>query len=225
MSHLQAIADNLWTASVPHLFMGLHVGTRMTVVRLHTGGVLLYSPIPLRAELRAEIDAIGPVIHIVCPNLFHHMYAGQALVAYPNALLHGPEKLRQKRKDLSIPAVLSETPHADWQEDLQPIAIRGSLMNETVFFHPASKTLITSDLVENFKTSAHAPTRFWLWLGGILGHVGWHRVLRVVYLNRKAARESVDRILALPFERVIIAHGDVIEQNAKETLREGLRWL
>lgn len=225
MSQLQVIADNIWTASAPHSFMGFHVGTRMTVVKLHTGGVLLYSPIPLSVALRAEIDAIGPVTHIVCPNLFHHLYAGEAVEAYPGALLHGPRELRRKRRDLWIRAELSEMPHPDWQGDLQPLAIGGSLMRETVFFHPASKTLITSDLVENFKTAAHAPTRFWLWLGGILGKVGWHRVLRLVYFNRRAARATVERILALPFERVIIAHGDIITRNAKETLREGLKWL
>jgi hypothetical protein len=225
MSRLQAITDHLWTASAPHLFMGFHVGTRMTVVKLHTGGVLLYSPIALDAALRAEIDAIGPVTHIVCPNLFHHMYAGAALAAWPQALLHGPAGLKKKRRDLPLAAELSETPHPDWQGDLQPLALRGSLMHETVFFHAASKTLITSDLVENFRTAAHAPTRFWLWLGGILGRVGWHRVLRLVYFNRRAARESVEKILALPFERVIVAHGDIIERDAQATLREGLRWL
>lgn len=225
MNHLQAVADNLWVASAPHSFMGFHVGTRMTVVRLHTGGVLLYSPVPLQAALRAEIDAIGPVAHIVCPNLFHHLYAGEAVAAYPGALLHGPEALRRKRKDLPIAALLSEAPHPDWAGDLQPLAVQGSLMHETVFFHAASKTLITSDLVENFRTAAHAPTRIWLWLGGILGRVGWHRVLRLVYVNRRRARASIERILALPFERVIIAHGDIIEGGAKEALREGMRWL
>jgi hypothetical protein len=225
VSRLQAVAENLWTVSVHHPFMGLHVGTRMTVVRLHTGGVLLYSPVPLDAALRAEIDAIGPVMHIVCPNVFHHMYAGEAVAAYPQALLHAPAELRKKRKDLPIAAELSETPHPDWQGDLQSFALRGSLMHETVFYHPASRTLITSDLVENFKTMPHLPTRIWFWLGGILGRVGWHRALRLVYVNRRAARVSVEQILGLPFERVIVAHGDIIEHDAKETLREGLRWL
>lgn len=225
MSKLQAIANNLWAASAHHAFIGLHVGTRMTVVKLHTGGVLLYSPIALDAELRAAIDAIGPVTHIVCPNLFHHMYAGDAKAAYPAAKLHGPAKLQQKRRDLTFDAVLSETPHPDWAGDLEAVTVQGSLLYETVFFHPASKTLVSSDLVENFKTADHAPTRAWLWLGGILGRVGWHRLMRVVYWNRRAARASVERLLALPFERVIIAHGDVIEQDAKATLREGLSWL
>lgn len=225
MAELQRIADNLWVAFAPHNFMGLHVGTRMTVVKLHTGGVLLYSPIPVDAALHAAIDAIGPVTHIVCPNVFHHMYAGDAKAMYPAALLHGPTALRKKRPDLHLDAELTDTPHLDWVGDLQPFSIRGSLMHETVFYHPSSKTLITSDLVENFKTADHAPTRFWLWLGGILGKVSWHRVLRVVYWNRRAARQSIDAVLALPFERVIIAHGDLIETDAQATLREGMSWL
>lgn len=225
MPALLNLADGLWVAAAPHHFMGLHVGTRMTVVKLHTGGVLLYSPIALDGNLRRELDAIGPVTHIVCPNLFHHMYAGAAKAAYPAATLHGPAPLRKKRPDLALDADLTETPHPDWAGDLEAVTVQGSLMHETVFFHAASRTLITSDLVENFKHAEHLPTRAWLWLGGILGRVSWHRVLRLVYWNRRAARASVERLLALPFERVIIAHGDVIERDAKATLREGLRWL
>ena len=170
MPTLQRLAETLWVASVPHHFMGLHVGTRMTVVKLHTGGVLLYSPIPLDDALRAAIHDIGPVTHIVCPNVFHHMYAGDAKAAYPAAVLHGPAALRRKRPDLPLEAVLGDTPHLDWKGDLEPLTVRGSLMHETVFFHPASKTLITSDLVENFSKADHLPTRSslagkrWFWI-------------------------------------------------------------
>ena len=225
MSQLEQIAENIWAASAPHSFVGLHVGTRMTVMRLSSGAVLLHSPIALSAGLRSAIDAIGPVQHIVCPNLFHHMYAGAAVAAYPKALLHGPKKLHKKRSDLHFDAVLSDTPHADWQQDLLPITIAGSLLNETVLFHVPSKTLITSDLVENFKTHPHWLTRSYLKLNGMLGNITWPPVMRVVYLNRKAARASVERILALPFERVVIAHGDIISENAREALREGLKWV
>ena len=187
--------------------------------------MLLHSPIPITEALRTAIDLIGPVNHIVCPNMFHHMHAGGAVGVYPGALLHGPPKLHKKRRDLRFHARLSEVPHADWKDDLVPITIQGSIVRETVLFHPASKTLITSDLVENFKSHSHRPTRIYLRLGGLLGKAGWHPLMRLLYLNRRAARASVDSILALPFERVVVAHGDVIATNARETVREGIKWL
>lgn len=105
------------------------------------------------------------------------------------------------------------------------ISIAGSMLRETVFYHPSSRTLITSDLVENFKAHSHWLTRCYLRLNGMLGNVTWPPMMRIVYTNRSAARESVARILALPFERVVVAHGDVITDNARETLRKGLEWL
>ncbi|MFL9873828.1 DUF4336 domain-containing protein [Paraburkholderia megapolitana] len=224
-SELEKIAEDIWVSKAPHSFLGLHVDTRMTVIRLSSGKVLLHSPVPITPELRASIDAIGPVGHVVCPNLFHHVYAQQALTTYPDARLHGPEKLHRKRRDLRFDAVLSEEPDPDWRNDLVSISITGSLLKETVFYHPASKTLITSDLVENFKAHSHWLTLGYLKLNGMLGNVTWPPMMRVVYTNRRAARESVARILALPFERVVVAHGDVITDNARETLRKGLEWL
>ena len=153
------------------------------------------------------------------------MYAADVVAAFPGALLHGPAKLQRKRKDLKFDAVLSETPHPDWDGQLLPLTIGGSLLNETLFYHPASKTLISSDLVENFHQCSHAPTRWYLWLGGILGKVGWHPLLRLVYLNRRRARADVSRLLQWPFERVILAHGDILTDNARDQVRAGLAWL
>ena len=197
----------------------------MTVVRLSNGRLLLHSPIALSPDLVRAITELGEVGHIVCPNLFHHVYADEAIRAFPGAQLHGPAKLHRKRRDLRFDSVLSESPHADWAADLVPITIDGSLLRETVFYHPASRTLISSDLVENFAGSDDTVTRLYLRLGGILGKVSWHPLLRPVYYGRKKARASVDRILDLPFENVIVGHGDLITRDARSSLRSGLAWL
>jgi len=225
MPALDTLTKDIWTASVPHSFMGLHVGTRMTVVRLSSGRLLLHSPVPLDAGLRAEIDALGEVGHIVCPNLFHHLYAAGAVAAYPRALLHGPAALQRKRKDLRFDAVLTEAPHPEWGGDFELLTIEGCLLRETVFYHPASRTLIACDLVENFHASPHWLTRHYLRLGGVLGHVGWHPLLRVVYRDRRVARACIDRLLEWPFERVALAHGDPLTERAHDAVRQGMAWL
>ncbi|MEE4251210.1 MAG: DUF4336 domain-containing protein [Alcanivoracaceae bacterium] len=225
MAELHPVAPDLWVTSIPHRFIGLHLGTRMTVIRLASGALVLHSPVPVSDALRREIEAIGPVRHIICPNLFHHVYAADAKAAFPDALLHGPEKLQRKRKDLKFDAVLSDVPHPDWQGELLPLTVQGSMLQETLFYHPASKTLISCDLVENFSHCDHTPTRWYLQAGGIFGKVGWHPLLRMVYLNRRKARQSIEQLFEWPFERVILAHGDVITDNAREAVRGGLAWL
>ncbi len=225
MSSLQAVAPNLWVVDTPHHFFGLHIGSRMTVVRLRGGKVVLHSPVPLTAALCDQIRAIGPVHHILCPNRFHHMYAAAAVEVFPEAMLHGPAALQRKRRELKFDAVLSETPHPDWQGELLPLTIEGSVLNETLFYHPDSRTLISCDLVENFRRCSHAPTRWYLRLGGIFGTVGWHPLLRLAYFNRRRARASIDRLLAWPFERLILSHGDIIYNDAHAAVRSGMAWL
>lgn len=225
MTQLQAFADDIWCVRAPLSFFGVHVGTQMTIIRLASGGLLLHSPIPVDTALKREIDALGPVQHIVCPNLFHHLYGGDAKALWPDALLHGPAALHVKRKDLRFDGTFSDRLHPDWQTDLSGITIEGNTLGETVLFHARSQTLITADLVENFQTSDHAPTRWYLRLGGIHGRIGWHRLLRFVYRDRAKARASIDRILALPIENVTVAHGDNIRGDGRIRLREGLSWL
>ncbi|MED5387856.1 MAG: DUF4336 domain-containing protein [Pseudomonadota bacterium] len=225
MSLLQPLTDSIWHVAMPHAFMGLHVGTRMTVVKLSSGGLLLHSPVPVDEDLAAELASLGEVRHIVCPNLFHHVFAADVKQRYPEALLHGPEKLAKKRQDLTLDAVLSETPHPDWGEDFELVFIEGSMLQETVFYHVPSQTLIAADLIENFHQCDHGFTRWYLKLGGLWQKPGWHPILRLVYLNRRKARASITRILEWPFERLSLAHGDVITENARNQARHGLEWL
>jgi len=205
--------------------LGLSLGTRMTVIRLKGGGVALHSPIPLAGSLKAEVDAMGEVRHIICPNVYHHVYAGDALAHYPDAKLHGPKGLFRKRKDLSFDAELSNTPHPDWADDLVPITIEGCMLKETIFVHSASGTVVSVDLAENFKHADDLFTRTYLKANGIYGRVGWSRVLRGVYRDKKAARRCIDTILEHDFDRAIISHGEIIAKDAKDAIRATFHFL
>ncbi|NNE17809.1 MAG: DUF4336 domain-containing protein, partial [Myxococcales bacterium] len=190
------VANNLWAEAAPQSFFGLHLGTRMTVVRLRDGALLVHSPIAMTPGLKAEVDALGTVRHIVAPNVAHHLYAGEWKDAYPGALLHGAVGLAKRRKDLGIDLELKGESHPDWQEDLATAFLDGTMLNETVFFHRPSGSLIVADVIENFQTSAHWPTRAYLKLGGIHGQPGLSLPLRLVFRDKKRARRSIDEILS-----------------------------
>jgi len=212
-------APGLFTVDAPLSFMGLHIGTRMTVVKLPDGTVLLHSPVPISPALCAEIAAIGPIAHIVCPNTYHHLHAGPWHQANPEAKLYGPEGLSKKRQDLRLEVM----PTID---GLETVPIQGSMLEETVLVHPATNTLISSDLTENFVGPVdHAFTRMYLKANGTYGKPGWPRVLRLVYRDRKAARRSIDRLLEHDFDRVLLAHGDVLETGGKAAIRSTFEFL
>lgn len=223
---LETVTRDLWVAHDPgHTYLGLHLGSRMTVARLPDGGLLLHSPVSLDEPLLAEIRALGTVTHIVAPSLFHHVYAGPAHAAFPDAQLHGPEALHRKRKDLRFDHVLTGTAHPDWQGTLVPVGIDGCMLGETVLVHVPSQTIISSDLTENFQTSDHWFTRLYLKAAGLEGQIGWSRLLRVVYTDHRAARASLTRLLAHDFDRIILAHGAVIETGGREALERTFHFL
>lgn len=222
---LQPLVPNVWVAGAPMSFLGWHLGTRMAVVRLQDGTVLIHSPVPLDAALKQEIDAIGPVTHIVAPSLYHHTFAGLAVAAYPNAKLHGAPGLEKKRSDLNFHAQLGDVADPAWKDDLDVVPLQGCALGETVFFHKPSRTVISADLIENFKTSDHWWTRLYLKGSGIHGTIGLSRMLRPMFRDRKKARRSIDRILEWDADRVSLAHGDPILENGREEIRQTYAWL
>jgi hypothetical protein len=222
---LERLDEKLFTHAAPLSFLGLHLGTRMTIVQLDDGGLWIHSPVRLTPALRAEVDALGPVRHVVAPNLYHHLFAGEWASAYPGSTLYGPAALTRKRKDLTLSAPLEEASRAPWATALVPVRIDGARFHETVFVHPRTRTLVSADLVENFATSPHAPTRLYLKLSGIHGKAGIAAPLRMMYGDRSAARRSIDALLEHDFERIVLAHGDILGADGPATVQRTYAFL
>jgi hypothetical protein len=225
MSDLVQHAEGLWSVAVPHRFYGLHLGTRMTVIRLPGGGLWLHSVVAVDDILADEIQAQGTIEHIVMPNLYHHVYVTDAIQRWPAARVRAPAAMRRKRPEVRIDAELSETPDPDWGGVLVPVHIDGSILDETVFVHRPTRTLVCADLVENFDTSPHLLTRLYLSASGIRGRVAFSRFLRPMYRDRRATRRSLERLLELDFDRVVLTHGRVLERGGPAAVREAYRWL
>ena len=223
---LRQLADDLWVAERPQSFYGLSVGTRMSVIRLAGGRLLLHSPVALDPALREQLDALGRVCFAVAPNRVHHLYAGDVEKSYPGTRLWVAPGLERKRPDLVFEAILTDEAPAEWRGEVDQIFFRGRpYENEVAFFHRASRTLILCDLAFNFGRSAAAPTRLLMWMLRSYGHLGPSKLDPLLIRDRRAARESLERILAWDFDRVVVAHGDVQESGGREILRQGYAWL
>ncbi|NNM21680.1 MAG: DUF4336 domain-containing protein [Gammaproteobacteria bacterium] len=222
---LVAVDQNLWVVAAPLNFLGVHVGTRMTVVRLSNGRLWLHSPVPLEPQARADLAALGEVGHIVAPNMFHHLYVGDTASLFPGATVHAVAGLRRKRRDLHIDEMLGPEPSSAWAADLDQLQIEGTWLAETVFFHRATRTLISSDLAENFASSGHWFTRFYLKTQGLENRFRIAWLLRVCYRDKQKARRCIDRMLEWDIERVILAHGRILETGGRDELRAAFDWL
>jgi hypothetical protein len=97
------------------------------------------------------------------------------------------------------------------------------------FFHRPSRTLVLTDLIENFETERvwHWFDRLLLRLGGAADPDGKASIdMRIGFLRqRKAVRVAVRRMIAWEPERIIIAHGRWYERDATVELRRAFRWV
>lgn len=223
---LRALDQGIWVAEQPLRFLGVEVGARMTVIRLADGRLLVHSPIRMAPERLAAVQALGEVAALIAPNRFHHLFAADWLAACPGARLYLAPGLDAKRPDLAGTSLLSDDPEPLWRGALEQVVVRGvPMMNEVVFFHPASRTLIATDLAFHFGPEAPAPTRLFIRLTGRHGELAPTVVERLLTRDRAAFRASLERILAWPFERVIVAHGTILERDGRGALARGYDWL
>lgn len=221
---LTRLADDLWIHFRRLRFLGVETGARMTIVRLR-GGLFVHSPAPLTAALRAEVDALGPVLAIAATSKFHHLGVGSWVDAYPEALTCACPGLGERRPDLRWDRVLGDEPEPVWAGELEQVLFSArSLENEVVFFHPASRTLICADLV--FNLAAH-PSRFTRLVAWLLANrePGATWLEHVMIRDRPAARAQVDRMLAWDLDRIVLSHGPIVEHGGREVLRRAYAWL
>ncbi len=223
---LVALDPELWIASRPfRLWIG-DIGTRMSVIRLKGSDLLLHSPVPLDAETRRALDDLGVVRWIVGPNKAHHLYLGDYARAYASAELYGAPGLPEKRRDLRFDAVLEEEIAQRWGGEVLLHLFRGApLLNEVVFFHPSTRTLLLTDLAFNVREGGTNRARLFHWLVGATGRFGPHRIVRAMIRDREAARRSLETILEWDFERVIVTHGEVLENGGRQRLEYAFSYL
>ncbi len=194
---LRELAADLWVTEKPLRFFGLELGSRMTVVRLGDGSLFVHSPVALDAELKEELDRLGKVSYVVAPNRFHHLHAAEFKEAWPEARLCAAPGLETKRADVRWDEVLGDEPPEAWAGELGQVRVRGvPLVNEVVFLHRASRTLIAADLAFQFDEQSAPLTRIAFRFSGAYKRLAPTVLERLTTRDRHETRESLERILA-----------------------------
>ncbi|WP_067216027.1 DUF4336 domain-containing protein [Marinomonas gallaica] len=227
---MKMLADDIWIfdgESVP--FFGLPYSTRMTVVRLSSGDLWVHRPIKLSASIMEQVDNLGGVKYLIAPNQLHHLFLPEWMSAYPNAEVHGTDGVMKKRSDLSFHAPLNNSQRYAWDSDIEHELFTGSpLMEECVFYHHHSGTLIVTDLVENFSGNEFNGCQRVVAKGaGILAPNGktpldW----RLSFIFGKAkARKHFNKVLSWNPQVLVMAHGEIVSEETDRFLHRSFKWL
>src|SRR5512138_376535 len=201
--------------------MGVEIGTRATVVTLDGGELLVHSPVRFGDDVRAALAPLGPVRHLVAPNKMHHLALADWARAYPDAALHAAPGLAKKRPDLAFATVLDDVAPRAWAGQLAQCLLLGApRYNEIAFLHRASGTLVLADALFGWGREHPPLTRLSARLFG--AYERWarpHNPLFGEIVKPAALRESIEKVLAWDFDRIVISHGRIVERGGREVLR------
>ena len=219
---LQPVGPEIWHQQHNFSAFGVRTSSRMTVVRLDGGRLWLHSPIPISPALRKELDALGEVACIIAPNRFHHLYAGLCAAEFPSATLYGAPGLETKRPDLPM-RQLGELPEPAWERELGQVFVEGvPALNETVWYHYRSRTLIITDLCHYITGDLPLSSRLYAGVMGVHRRLAVSNGIRLMIRDRAALARSVRKILEWDVGRVVFAHNVILERDAYAALKQAL---
>jgi hypothetical protein len=221
---LEPWLDDIWVATRKQRFWGLETGTKMTVVRMSDGGLFVHCPVALDEQTRVAVDALGEVRAVAASSLFHHLYVGQWMDAYPKASFHPCPGLEKKRPDLKWGPVLGDEPSERWTADLDQSSFTARFEREVVFFHRKTRTLICADALLNLSEHPSKVTRICaLLMANTAPGKGY--LERIAVRDWKLGKQQVERILDWDIERIALAHGASVTRRGRDVVKDAYRWL
>ena len=230
---LELLGRDIWFADGGIVsFKGFDYPTRMAVVRMADGALWLWSPVEKTAALETEVRALGQVRHIVSPNKLHYLFLGEWQAAFPEAKLWATAETFRKCPDLHFAGALSDEAPAAWKGQVDQFYFTNSpFMDELIFFHRASRTVIIADLSQTF-TEVFLESHWPWWMRPIarLSKMmeGWGYPpidYRISFRRRASARPKIRALIEEHPEHVIVAHGQIVRTGGEAFLRRAFSWL
>ena len=236
---LKEVDQNIWIVDGDLIQMDMKIfnlpfQTRMTVIKLNDGKLWIHSPIAPNEKLFTELDALGRVAYLISPNKIHYAYIEDWKKRYPYAQAWSSPGVEERAKSQNV-MVEFDAPLTDkapdlWSDEIDQLIFKGSsVIEEVVFFHKSTKTLIVTDLIENFEPEKIAsPIRRKIYrLARVTAPDGQTPIdYRMTFLGRqREAKVSFSLMLNWKPDKIILAHGLCFFKNGTDELRRAFRWI
>jgi hypothetical protein len=221
INKMRQLADNLWIKSYPLKVLGTDHGRTVTLLRLRSGKVVVHSMAPFSSADVTEIRTLGDIGWLAEAMLLHDTYAREGRAAFPDGPFLAPPGFGEI---VGFPTQPLLPAPAEWHGDIEVIEVAGiPKLKEHAFLHLPTRTLIVADLIFSFRADESGWNRvFHRYIAGFKRYPGMSRIFRFCIQDRAAFRASIDRIMAADFDRIIVGHGEVIEQDGKALLARAL---
>jgi hypothetical protein len=190
--------------------LAFRASVRMSVVA-GDDGLVLYSPVALDESTVREIAALGPVAAIVAPNLYHHLFLRPAAAAVRAARVFVPEGLEARIGAVARAETMTRAVPPALPRGIDHFVFERHMVRETVLFHRASRTLVTSDLLYNYQHEHTPGEKAFFRLIGCYGAPGVAFYHRFAIRDQAAVRELIAQVRAWAPQRIVMSHGRIVE--------------
>ncbi len=216
------IADDVMLISFPWRTLGIDFRRNVTLLRLADGRVVVHSTAPFIEEDIAAIRRFGEPSWLVEATLMHDTFAKEGRKALPDIPYLTPDGFTEATE---VPTESLLPPPRDWDGEIDVLRIDGVRMNEHALFHRRSRTVVVADLFFSFPEETSGWPRFFvrhvMRLPRLFGISFFYR--RLVIQDKPAFERSMHTLLDLDFERLLVAHSEPIDKDAKRAVEQALR--
>lgn len=219
---IRKLADDVALMSFLMPVFGIDFKRNVTLLRLRDGQVVIHSSAPFSERDLAVIRSFGKPSWLVDATLLHDTFAKAARAALPDLAYFAPPGFT---KSTGLPTELLSNPPAEWRGEIDVLAIDGVRTNEHALFHRSSRTLVVADLFFSFPEETSGWPLFFvrhlMRLPRLFGISSFYRLF--VIRDKEAFARSMNALLALDFERLVVAHWQPVERDAKRVVEQALR--
>lgn len=212
--NLKEVTEGLWISN-----QGSAPGPKsprcMTVVRLTNGYLWVHAPIPFDESVRYDLSALGEIRCFVLPAFPARDRVEAYSHWYPDARFFGVRSIEGFKEGPSIKLLTDEEgDRPAWSQEIDYHAIKGlSRLQETVFFHRTTGTLMVSEFIHQHKQPQGWLASVQSKIGGFTSGIGFSRIFKKSIRNRNELKASLETIRSWPIKRVISGCGSVLESN------------
>ena len=216
------IAPGVAIMQYPLRAFGIDFRRYVTLLRLTDGRLVIHSTAPFTAEDVEAIRRFGEPSWLVEATLMHDSFARQASAAFPHVPYLAPASFA---KLSGVPTLPFDPPPPDWAGEIEVLKIDGlRKINEHVFFHLGSHTLVLADLLFHFHADSRGWSRFFAQRIMRLPQLsGISAFFRLMIRDQKAFALSMEKISQWDFDQIVVGHGEPIQNDAKLIFAQALR--
>ncbi len=217
---MKRVDENIWIKHFPLSLLGGHQGRVVTIIRLASKKLIVHSTAPFDGGDLLELRTLGQPGWLVDAMLRHDTFAKEGRAAFPAIPYLAPPGFAPGM-GIDTQPLLPAPP--EWSPEIEVLLIDGMpAVQEHVFLHVPSRTLIVADLVFNF-----APVPGWTSfmrrrLMGVKESPDAARLYPLQIKDRAAYDRSVRELMTWDFDRIIVGHNELVPVNGKQLLAEAL---